>query len=274
MTGRILLFSHPPCTTKANHPPHPPQTLESPCPAVLFLAEGWPHHPPQCRGCTLRRPGPVRRVAEGASTPRRVPHTHPPHLSAQLTGSTVAICGGCGGSNPLPAKPTAKKEKTLPAAGHRQSQRVAEDTGVVGLPATTGAVPLTARPPPATTPTPGRTAKAAPATSRQATRRDRAPSSRSNMERGITIVTYPPTLQNSDSVVSPALSAVVATTLDMRLYRIPEAMERLSMSRSIIYRLLRSGRLRSVKQGRTRLIPADAIGDYIALLEQEAEAAR
>ncbi|WP_163547796.1 excisionase family DNA-binding protein [Candidatus Frankia nodulisporulans] len=60
----------------------------------------------------------------------------------------------------------------------------------------------------------------------------------------------------------------------MRLYRIPEAMERLSMSRSIIYRLLRSGRLRSVKQGRTRLIPADAIGDYIALLEQEAEAAR
>ena len=33
--------------------------------------------------------------------------------------------------------------------------------------------------------------------------------------------------------------------------------------------LIRSGRLRSVTQGRTRLIPANAISDYIALLERE-----
>jgi excisionase family DNA binding protein len=45
------------------------------------------------------------------------------------------------------------------------------------------------------------------------------------------------------------------------------------MSRSVVFELLRSGRLRSVKQGRTRLIPASAIRDYIALLEKEAEAA-
>jgi excisionase family DNA binding protein len=37
--------------------------------------------------------------------------------------------------------------------------------------------------------------------------------------------------------------------------------------------LLRSGRLRSVKQGRTRLIPASALREYIALLEKEADAA-
>jgi excisionase family DNA binding protein len=58
-----------------------------------------------------------------------------------------------------------------------------------------------------------------------------------------------------------------------QLYRIPDAMRLLSMSRSVIYEQLRAGRLRSVRQGRTRLIPAAAIADYIALLEAEAEGA-
>jgi excisionase family DNA binding protein len=48
-------------------------------------------------------------------------------------------------------------------------------------------------------------------------------------------------------------------------------MRMLKMSRTVIYEQLRSGRLRSVHQGRTRLIPASAISDYIALLEREAE---
>ncbi len=55
------------------------------------------------------------------------------------------------------------------------------------------------------------------------------------------------------------------------LYRIPDAMRMLAMSRSVIFEQLRSGRLRSVRQGRARLIPAVAIRDYIALLEREAE---
>ena len=58
-----------------------------------------------------------------------------------------------------------------------------------------------------------------------------------------------------------------------QLYRVKDAMIVLSMSRSVIYEQIRSGRLRSVTQGRARLIPASAIADYIALLEQEAEAA-
>lgn len=58
------------------------------------------------------------------------------------------------------------------------------------------------------------------------------------------------------------------------LYRIPEAMRLLSLSRSVIYQQIRSGRIRSVKEGATRLIPAEAIADYIALLEAEAEANR
>jgi excisionase family DNA binding protein len=57
-----------------------------------------------------------------------------------------------------------------------------------------------------------------------------------------------------------------------QLYRVAEAMVVLSMSRSVIYELIRSGRLRSVTQGRSRLIPASAIADYIALLEYEAQA--
>ena len=58
------------------------------------------------------------------------------------------------------------------------------------------------------------------------------------------------------------------------LYRVPEAMRLLSLSRSVIYQQIRLGRLRSVKEGNTRLIPADAIADYVALLKAEAQARR
>lgn len=57
------------------------------------------------------------------------------------------------------------------------------------------------------------------------------------------------------------------------LYRVPDAMRTLRMSRSVIYELMRSGRLRSVKEGRARLIPASAIAEYVTLLEEEARGA-
>jgi excisionase family DNA binding protein len=47
----------------------------------------------------------------------------------------------------------------------------------------------------------------------------------------------------------------------------------LSLGRSSIYEQIRSGRLRSVTQGRSRLIPASAIDEYIKLLQSEARAA-
>jgi excisionase family DNA binding protein len=53
------------------------------------------------------------------------------------------------------------------------------------------------------------------------------------------------------------------------LYRVSEAMAILSLSRTVIYELMRSGRLRSVKEGAARLIPARAIAEYVALLESE-----
>ncbi|MEO3776309.1 helix-turn-helix domain-containing protein [Micromonospora sp. B11E3] len=55
------------------------------------------------------------------------------------------------------------------------------------------------------------------------------------------------------------------------LYRITDAMRLLSLSRSVIYEQIRAGRLRTVRQGRTRLVPAAAITDYVDLLEQEAQ---
>lgn len=56
-----------------------------------------------------------------------------------------------------------------------------------------------------------------------------------------------------------------------QLYRVPEAMVLLSMSRSVSYELIRSGRLRSVTQGRIRLIPASAVAEYVELLLREAD---
>jgi excisionase family DNA binding protein len=58
---------------------------------------------------------------------------------------------------------------------------------------------------------------------------------------------------------------------DLQLYRVKDAMRLLNLSRTVIYELMRTGRLRSVQQGRARLITAGAIREYIALLKDEAE---
>jgi excisionase family DNA binding protein len=61
---------------------------------------------------------------------------------------------------------------------------------------------------------------------------------------------------------------------DVVLYRVEDVMRVLNLGKTAIYEQLRSGRLRSVKQGRARLIPISAIHDYVALLEKEAEGAK
>lgn len=53
------------------------------------------------------------------------------------------------------------------------------------------------------------------------------------------------------------------------LYRVQEVAALLRLSRSVIYEQIRAGRLRTVRQGASRRIPAAAINDYIALLERE-----
>jgi excisionase family DNA binding protein len=66
----------------------------------------------------------------------------------------------------------------------------------------------------------------------------------------------------------------VTAALHKALYRIPEAMELLSLSRTVIYEQIRAGRLRTVAEGRARRIPATAIVEYVALLERESRTGR
>lgn len=61
-----------------------------------------------------------------------------------------------------------------------------------------------------------------------------------------------------------------AAPAELCLYKVDEVVEILAHSRSVVYELIRSGRLRSVNEGRARRISASAIADYIALLEHEA----
>ncbi|MFH8375243.1 helix-turn-helix domain-containing protein [Streptomyces cyaneofuscatus] len=63
---------------------------------------------------------------------------------------------------------------------------------------------------------------------------------------------------------------VEGRAIPQALYRVPDAVRVLGLSRSVVYDLIRVGRLRTVKEGRTRLVPASAIADYVALLEREA----
>jgi excisionase family DNA binding protein len=44
----------------------------------------------------------------------------------------------------------------------------------------------------------------------------------------------------------------------------------LRLSRSVLYELIRSGQLRTVKQGRRRLVPVSALAEYVASLESGA----
>ena len=51
------------------------------------------------------------------------------------------------------------------------------------------------------------------------------------------------------------------------LYGVEEAAAALRLSRSVLYELIRSGQLRTVKQGRRRLVPVSALAEYVASLE-------
>ncbi|MDK1476788.1 helix-turn-helix domain-containing protein [Streptomyces sp. 549] len=67
----------------------------------------------------------------------------------------------------------------------------------------------------------------------------------------------------SIAIPEPDLTAPV-------LYRVTEVAALLRLSRSVVYEQIRAKRLRTVKQGAARRIPASAINEYVALLEREA----
>ncbi|MCX4470797.1 excisionase family DNA-binding protein [Micromonospora sp. NBC_01655] len=60
------------------------------------------------------------------------------------------------------------------------------------------------------------------------------------------------------------------TPITPRVLRVDEAARALGIGRSLVYELIRSGRLRSFKVGSRRLIPASAIDEAITTLLEEA----
>jgi hypothetical protein len=57
------------------------------------------------------------------------------------------------------------------------------------------------------------------------------------------------------------------------LYKVPEVLDMLRMSRTQFYGQVNARRLRIVKQGAATRVTAAALAEYVALLEREAEAA-
>lgn len=55
------------------------------------------------------------------------------------------------------------------------------------------------------------------------------------------------------------------------LYRVPEAVELTSIPRSRLYELMAAGQIESVKVGKSRLIPHDALEAFVAKLRSAAE---
>lgn len=51
------------------------------------------------------------------------------------------------------------------------------------------------------------------------------------------------------------------------LYRVDEAAVALRLSRSVLYELIRTGQLRTVKAGRRRLVPVPALAEYVDSLD-------
>ena len=64
------------------------------------------------------------------------------------------------------------------------------------------------------------------------------------------------------------------TVIEPVFLRVPEAMKVLSLSRTVIYEIIRAGRLQVCHQGATTLIPVEAIAAYKALLMKEAVSSR
>ena len=61
-------------------------------------------------------------------------------------------------------------------------------------------------------------------------------------------------------------TAPTITAVTPLLYRVEEAAEALRLSRAMVYEIIRSGQLRTVKIGTRRLVPVAALGEYIDTL--------
>jgi excisionase family DNA binding protein len=61
--------------------------------------------------------------------------------------------------------------------------------------------------------------------------------------------------------------------MEQLLYRPKEAAQVLGRSKTALYQLIRSNRIRSIKDGKFRFITADALREYVRTLEHDYEEA-
>ena len=61
--------------------------------------------------------------------------------------------------------------------------------------------------------------------------------------------------------------------MDQLLYRPKEAAKVLGRSKTALYELIRSNKIRSIKDGKFRFITADALREYVLTLEHDYEEA-
>lgn len=73
--------------------------------------------------------------------------------------------------------------------------------------------------------------------------------------------------QLRDEIASLLATGEFSHAPNAKLNQIEDVMERLRVRRSTVFGLLASGQLRSVKIGRRRLIPEQALIDFIAGLD-------
>lgn len=69
------------------------------------------------------------------------------------------------------------------------------------------------------------------------------------------------------------MSAALPTVPPARLHTVKEVATILRMSPATVWDLIRCERLRTVQEGRRRLVPPEYIEEYVALLKSEAESA-
>jgi excisionase family DNA binding protein len=58
-----------------------------------------------------------------------------------------------------------------------------------------------------------------------------------------------------------------------KLYRIEEVVDLLGLGRTVVFEQIRIGRLKSVKIGRARRVPAEWLDEFVSALKAEAEEA-
>lgn len=77
-------------------------------------------------------------------------------------------------------------------------------------------------------------------------------------------MTTPPSTRDTTNQAASVTPTTATTTAGPRvLLRVEDAAHRLAIGRTSIFALIRSGAIRSVRVGRLRRIPADALTDYI-----------